>query len=167
MDLVEILITPKGLRGISVCKVQNKPCCLRGGEGNPRSTNCLCQQPCASTLQQDSDWEERSHHRVIQSTLRQAIHLHCWLYSLRHNANSRPLLQRGHCWVTILSYRSWFCADYRGPMWLCAPWPGDCVGSCIWHLFLLFSTEMLIIKHALEAWLNVTQLPRFWPSHCE
>lgn len=27
-DLVEILITPKGLRGISACKVQNKLCCL-------------------------------------------------------------------------------------------------------------------------------------------
>ena len=48
-----------------------------------------------------------------------------------------------------------------------APRPGDRVGSCISSLLLLFSTEMLMIQHEPGAWLNVTRLPRFWPSHCE
>lgn len=38
--------------------------------------------------------------------------------------------------------------------WLC--------GTLVWLAVLLFSTEMLIIKPVLQAWLNVTQLAHCW-----
>lgn len=120
----------------------------------------------------------RKHYTQFKGTLRRFSIVTVFVQWLNCSAQ-RPSCHSSPCLDCVFADTDSFCRAATVYVFSCSGWFVfitrcwcDCAlcGQVIvwdpasWHLLPLFSTEMLIIKHAPKAWLNVTQLPWLWPS---